>query len=599
MALMISGSTMAFAAIPASTDVGEQPGTVTANYNEATHTIMVSGQGTIDSHKFRTLLSETIPEAERNATITLEGAPTSALSLPRESGLLFAQWQGLINLPDNLNTSQVEFMHAMFAYTPLANPNVAHWDTSHVTSMAEMFRSAVSATPDTSRWNTSRVTTMESLFFDAKQANPDVSHWDTSHVTDMADMFRGTDKADPDTSGFNTSNVLTMNNMFAFSKVANPDTSGWDTSKVNAVPSMFQEALAANPDVSRWDMSHVTQFTNMFYGAPKANPDVSRWKPTNLLAADSMFENAPLARPDLSKWNTPELYTAQNMLRNTGTAIPENELTDKTMHIDLSSLTLTPYSGAPGVLSYPDVRNTERPVTLTFTKEFAAQYRDASQAPKMELSGDTYGIFTSSGTMLKGSSTSTIQGGNIEDLINELYPLMQDGQKYVIKPIFPPSSSNTTVVHPTPITTKPTIADKTEVKTPEKVEVKDPTALTDDEKQRVIDAVKKANPDLPTDAVITVDDTGKVTITYSDGSTDVIEAVDVVVKAKEIINNNNGDDPVVKPVNKTTWQQVHHKEYTPKTGDEGFAFAPAIALVASVALGGVALLRNRKGFKQK
>ncbi|MFO3667582.1 InlB B-repeat-containing protein, partial [Anaerococcus kampingiae] len=52
---------------------------------------------------------------------------------------------------------------------------------------------------------------------------------------------------------------------------------------------------------------------------------------------------------------------------------------------------------------------------------------------------------------------------------------------------------------------------------PEKTEVKDPSKLTDEEKKAVEDAVKKANPDLPADAKVTVGDDGSVTVTDKDG----------------------------------------------------------------------------------
>ncbi|HFU4015190.1 TPA: hypothetical protein ACGO3L_002396, partial [Streptococcus suis] len=53
-------------------------------------------------------------------------------------------------------------------------------------------------------------------------------------------------------------------------------------------------------------------------------------------------------------------------------------------------------------------------------------------------------------------------------------------------------------------------------------EVTDPSNLTDAEKAKVAEEVKKANPDLPTGTDVTVGNDGTVTITYPDGSTDTI-----------------------------------------------------------------------------
>ncbi len=78
-------------------------------------------------------------------------------------------------------------------------------------------------------------------------------------------------------------------------------------------------------------------------------------------------------------------------------------------------------------------------------------------------------------------------------------------------------------------------ADKTVkgvVNAPEKpVEVKDPSNLTPEEKKAVEDAVKKANPDLPADAKVTVGDDGSVTVTDKDGKLiGTIPAAKVVAK---------------------------------------------------------------------
>ena len=63
-----------------------------------------------------------------------------------------------------------------------------------------------------------------------------------------------------------------------------------------------------------------------------------------------------------------------------------------------------------------------------------------------------------------------------------------------------------------------TVEAKEGLKVPEKTPVIEPKKLTEDEKNLVKEAVKKANPDLPTDAVITVEDNGRVTVRDKDGN---------------------------------------------------------------------------------
>ncbi|HFI0646373.1 TPA: surface protein Rib, partial [Streptococcus suis] len=63
---------------------------------------------------------------------------------------------------------------------------------------------------------------------------------------------------------------------------------------------------------------------------------------------------------------------------------------------------------------------------------------------------------------------------------------------------------------------------------PAVTEVKDPANLTDAEKAKVKEEVKKANPNFPTDTQVEVGNDGTVTITYPDKSTDTIPGTDAV-----------------------------------------------------------------------
>ena len=84
-----------------------------------------------------------------------------------------------------------------------------------------------------------------------------------------------------------------------------------------------------------------------------------------------------------------------------------------------------------------------------------------------------------------------------------------------------------------------TDADKNNVKVPaDKVPVKDPSNLTDAEKDKVKDNIKNANPDLPNGTKIDVDKDGTATITFPDGSTKVIPGTDLVRPEADADKNN-------------------------------------------------------------
>ncbi|HFI0474460.1 TPA: Ig-like domain-containing protein, partial [Streptococcus suis] len=84
-----------------------------------------------------------------------------------------------------------------------------------------------------------------------------------------------------------------------------------------------------------------------------------------------------------------------------------------------------------------------------------------------------------------------------------------------------------TVVTTTPV--PQTDAEKNDVTKPAKTPVADTNNLTEDEKAKVKEEVEKSNPGLPSGTTIVVGNGGSVTITYPDGSIDIIPAADAVV----------------------------------------------------------------------
>ncbi|HEM5998702.1 TPA: LPXTG cell wall anchor domain-containing protein, partial [Streptococcus suis] len=83
------------------------------------------------------------------------------------------------------------------------------------------------------------------------------------------------------------------------------------------------------------------------------------------------------------------------------------------------------------------------------------------------------------------------------------------------------------VVPTTP--TPQTDAEKNGITNPTKTPVADTNNLTEDEKAKVKEEVEKSNPGLPSGTTIEVSNGGSVTITYPDGSIDIIPATDAVV----------------------------------------------------------------------
>ncbi|VEJ36230.1 Parasporal protein [Aedoeadaptatus ivorii] len=91
-----------------------------------------------------------------------------------------------------------------------------------------------------------------------------------------------------------------------------------------------------------------------------------------------------------------------------------------------------------------------------------------------------------------------------------------------------------------------TDAEKNPVVDPAKTEVANKDKLTDDEKAKVVEAVKKANPEAKD---VTVDDKGNATLTYADGTTNEIPGEKTVTeKAKTDAEKNPVVDPATTEV---------------------------------------------------
>lgn len=476
---------------------------VKGSYNSDTKKITISGTGTLDVQKYRQFLKKIfgenmildnpyVPQAFKEGVyLSMYSMQVDAIKLPEDSSYLF---QG-ITFPTTIS------------------PNI---DVSSVTNMREMFALST-LNPDVSNWNVKKVTSMRNMFNGAKLAEPDVSRWETNSVTDLYGVFANTEKANPNVSKWNTSNVTNMAGMFGGTKVAEPNVSAWDVSKVE-------------------DMQY------MFSGSVKANPNMSKWNPASLKNIRRMFENIGITNFDLTGLkNLDEVNFAENILHE-GFIISK-----KTVEIKGSKTLLSKLSADLPAEGYK-----VPPATVIFPK-------------------DMYGVFDNKGKFIIKDNvpyafiSSTLSGG--KDLINKL----EDGT-FIIKPIqsgnplnpkvpvedknnltkdekekvkegvkksnpeadkiFVDDKGNVVLVDgdgvPKKLTQDDTVAERTKGNPLNpKVEVDNKEKLTDDEKDKVKDGVKKANPGAKD---IYVDDKGNVKYTDKDGNPKKLPSKDTVVE---------------------------------------------------------------------
>ena len=95
---------------------------------------------------------------------------------------------------NNIDTSAITDMSALFAPFSEFCGDISMWNVSNVEKMGEMFYGCEKFNCDISGWDVSHVTTMREMFFYCKSFNQDLNDWDVSNVKDMYDTFKFTPK---------------------------------------------------------------------------------------------------------------------------------------------------------------------------------------------------------------------------------------------------------------------------------------------------------------------------------------------------------------------------------------------------------------------
>ena len=125
-------------------------------------------------------------------------------------------------------------------------------------------------------------------------------------------------------------------------------------------------------------------------------------------------------------------------------------------------------------------------------------------------------------------------------------------------------------------------ADKVDPAVPGKTKVEDPSNLTKDEKDKVKEAIEKANKDkFPQGTKVEIGNDGSATITYPDGSKDTIKGSDLVEKIADAPTRPSKPSKQDKP-----------SKNLPKAGIESEAMMMAAAALST--LGGLYVSRKKK-----
>ena len=191
----------------------------------------------------------------------------------------------------------------------------------------------------------------------------------------------------------------------------------------------------------------------------------------------------------------------------------------------LAGTTVTVANNGDVTITYPDESVDTIPGSDTVVERAtsATPTVNSVDTDDMKVSGTGIAGSTIEVTLPDGTKKTTTVGQDGKWEVALDAPLTKDAvvkatQTEVDKK--PSGDVSTTVV--------PTTADLVTPNQPVKIVVENPAQLTQDEKDKIIEEVKKFNPDFPAGTTVTVADNGDVMITYPDGSVDIISGQDTV-----------------------------------------------------------------------
>ncbi|HEM5070271.1 TPA: LPXTG cell wall anchor domain-containing protein [Streptococcus suis] len=249
---------------------------------------------------------------------------------------------------------------------------------------------------------------------------------------------------------------------------------------------------------------------------------------------------------------TKQILTDLSTLPKTGRQIVQVQLTSPSGHTKIEEVIInfTPIDStapeAPSVVANADGSVTVKPSQTDGddTKTVDITYTDENGTPQKvtvtKADDGTWSVPADSGVTVDATTGAvTIPADKVKDSS----PVTAVSKDEV-------GNTSTTSAATTPATT-----DNVTPVAPAVTEVTDPTNLTDAEKAKVKEEVKKSNPNLPTGTTVEVGNDGTVTITYPDGSVDTIPGADTVVSTSPTpqtdAEKNDLTNPTKTPVSDT------------------------------------------------
>jgi len=235
----------------------------------------------------------TVPENNAVTAFTSGGSPVPfnniVTTFVTNMDALFASATTFNQAIGSWDTSAVTSMVQMFYDATTFNQAIGSWDTSKVTNMNSMFIYVTVFNQPIGSWNTANVTSMNSMFYAAAKFNQPIGSWNTANVTDMGGVFGSAQAFNSPINSWNTANVVTMANMFYNASVFNQPIVSWNTAKVTDMGGVFNNATVFNSTIETWNTAKVTDMYAMFNYAIVFNQPIGSWLTANVTNMNSMF----------------------------------------------------------------------------------------------------------------------------------------------------------------------------------------------------------------------------------------------------------------------------------------------------------------------
>jgi len=212
-------------------------------------------------------------------------------------GMFIGSLASAINM-SGIDTSNAENISFIFqGAKKVTSLNLANLNVTKVRSMLQPFFNMSSLTHlDLSNWNLASLTTLNSfLRYTSSLESVNLTGFKTDHITNMSQMFMGSGVKTLDLSSFNTSNVTDMSLMFRGTpRLTAINLSSFNTSSVTNMKEMFSGASRITDlDLSSFNTSNVTDMSYMFsFMSALRDLKVNTFDTRNVTNMTSMFSGA-------------------------------------------------------------------------------------------------------------------------------------------------------------------------------------------------------------------------------------------------------------------------------------------------------------------